>query len=92
MFDIMYARYILTIAALIVIILMDVLYFTKPKANKKDCPVVRPDIFNIKGNKMDMESLMAQASELQSKKPGDLMGLFGPFSQNFGAIRIVYAE
>ena len=35
MFDIMYARYILTIAALIVIILMDVLYFTKPKANKK---------------------------------------------------------
>ena len=34
MFDIMYSRYILTIAALIVVLMMDVIYFAK--ANKND--------------------------------------------------------
>lgn len=35
MFNIMYARYVLTIGALIVIAMMDVLYFTKPKISPK---------------------------------------------------------
>ncbi len=34
-FDVMYGRYVLTIAALIVIIMMDVLYFSKPKRSDK---------------------------------------------------------
>ena len=35
MFDVMYSRYVLTIAAFIVVLMMDVLYFSKPKANNK---------------------------------------------------------
>ena len=35
MFNIMYARYVLTIGALVVIIMMDVLYFSKPKISTK---------------------------------------------------------
>ena len=35
MFNIMYPRYILTIAALIVIAMMDVLYYSKPRSNNK---------------------------------------------------------
>lgn len=35
MFNVMYSRYILTISALIIILMMDVLYFSKPKINNK---------------------------------------------------------
>ena len=35
MFNIMYCRYVLTIAAFIVILMMDALYFTKPKISNK---------------------------------------------------------
>lgn len=35
MFNIMYARYVLTIGALVIIIMMDVLYFSKPKISTK---------------------------------------------------------
>ncbi len=35
MLNVMYSRYVLTIAAFVVIIMMDVLYFSKPKTNNK---------------------------------------------------------